>query len=235
MSDIRVSVQWKTSTVFAGEDVECKITFKNVSQSGRSPSPDSHIRNSGTHRERWRETLPSHPLQNGADPSSRQPTPVARFSQANHRTHKSTLSLSAQNGMRQASFPEAKGSMVRGSVLGDSQHRRSVSIVSIGGDGIQETTVHTQPSSFRRPGHGHARAASLQVLPKRNGLSSPGPTSGKSLKPNAYVCAEIQHSTWERSRIHRTVSSVSSLKYAFGTRLKRACLVAIKKPHQTGY
>ena len=31
-SDLQVFVKWKEQTVFAGEDVECTITFKNVAE-----------------------------------------------------------------------------------------------------------------------------------------------------------------------------------------------------------
>ncbi|EOA91039.1 uncharacterized protein SETTUDRAFT_125481 [Exserohilum turcica Et28A] len=55
-SNIRVFVQWKDSTVFAGEDIECTITFKNVA------APDGAHKQNGfaTPSERQRKLPPVH-------------------------------------------------------------------------------------------------------------------------------------------------------------------------------
>lgn len=174
MSDIRVSVQWKSSTVFAGEDIECTITFKNVARARRTPSPNSQIRGHGLHRERWKDNLPSQLLQK---PTAGQQRKSSLASQPGYRKHKPALSLSTPNGhyppQQQNSEPPPQTSTY--------QKRRSISIVSIGTNLPEENTTHTPPlSGVRRPSHGHSRAASLQLLPKRNGFPSPGPTSGIS-------------------------------------------------------
>ena len=173
MSDIRVSVQWKSSTVFAGEDIECTITFKNVARLRRSPSPNAQLRGHGLHRERWKDNLPSHLLQK---PSGGQQRKSSLASQPGYRKHKPALSLSTPNGhfspQQQSNEPPAPQTSGH-------QKRRSISIVSIGSNLAEEESPHRSPlTSVKRPSHGHSRAASLQMLPKRNGFPSPRATSG---------------------------------------------------------
>lgn len=62
--------------------------------------------------------------------------------------------------------------------MGGQRHKRSVSIVSMGGEAsvASESYIHGQTLGSTRPGRGHTRAASLQVLPRRTGVD-PVPSS----------------------------------------------------------
>ena len=181
MSDIRVSVQWKSSTVFAGEDVECTITFKNVARAQGTPSPNSQLRGHGFNRERWKDTLPTHIIQKPAGGHQRQSS-LASVSQPGNRTHRPALSLNTPNGSHFPSSAPSNAPPAQRSGSREGGKRRSISIVSIGSNLVEEEPIHGPPlSGIKRPSRGHSRAASLQFLPKRNGFPSPGPTSGKIL------------------------------------------------------
>lgn len=174
MSDIRVSVQWKSSTVFAGENVECTITFRNVARAQRTPSPNSQLRGHGFHRERWKDTLPPHLIEKPGGGHHRK---SSLLSQSGHRTHKPTLSLNTPNGHI---FSQQHGSATP-PLTSNQEKRRSISIVSIGGNLRDEESGHASPiSGMKKPSYGHSRAASLQVIPRRNGFPSPGPTLGNA-------------------------------------------------------
>lgn len=180
MSDIRVSVQWKQSTVFAGENIECRITFKNISQprsTRRSPSPRSQIRGHTSGRERWKDALPPQ-----ATPTRTHaiPLPNISVSQAKLRAHMPALSLSAPSGTGQGSGGNLQSGASRSEKPPEHSHRRSVSIFSIAGDTSTSDKTHDgKTSASGRPGGKHARAASLQVLPRMAGAFSAGPSSGK--------------------------------------------------------
>ena len=186
MSDIRVSVQWKSSSVFAGEDVECVITFKNFSQAHyapKSPSPNSQPRVASFGRDRWKESLPQHSTNRSLGHTRNNSiSNIEKPSQAISRSHKPALSLSTPHdtsqtpaiGLRDTTKPTVSSGH-------NGKHRRSVSIVSIGGDPLnnQYDQKQRQASTSKRPGRNHARAASLQGLPWKMGMGKLGPTSGK--------------------------------------------------------
>lgn len=183
MSDIRVSVQWKNSTVFAGEEVDCKITFKNVSHASnlrRSPSPGSNSRAHGSGRERWIESLHLQPQQSSVSHKHKPSAPKLKSSQANGSIHRPTLSLNnPRTGLN--NFPGTSTHEPATEKLHSTggRHQRSVSIVSIKKDTLD--AIDGQAEGYlgsKRPNRGHARAASLQVLPHRIGMNS-GPLSGK--------------------------------------------------------
>ena len=186
MSDIRVSVQWKSASVFAGEDLECIITFQNTSQAHQTsalPLQGLQDRFSSSGRERWKGSLPHHPAR-----SSIGHTRNNSFSAADapakilSKSHKPGLSLSnAQLDTRVN--PAITSTEIKQPGPGDAQngkHRRSVSIVSVTGDpyATQYESKQAQTSTSRRPARNHTRAASLQVLPYRGGNNKGGPTSG---------------------------------------------------------
>ena len=188
MSDIRVQVQWKNSTVFAGEEIECEITFRNISQSSnihRTSSPSSLLRNAALGRERWKESLPSQSAQNALGHSHNTPRSLAKTSHPSVGAHRTTLSLNVQTGTKHGpgTIHQASASSEVG--VDNQKHKRSVSIVSIGGDtGTANENYKIGHSQVpNRPGRGHARAPSLQVLPRRTGVDS-GPLSSKDFIPS---------------------------------------------------
>ena len=186
MSDIRVSVQWKNSSVFAGEDLECVITFKNVSQAHyapKSPSPNSQPRVASFGRDRWKESLPQHSANRSLGHTRNNSVSNAeKPSQAILRGHKPALSLSNPHSIRQNPATGLKDTTKPTVNSGhDGRHRRSVSIVSISGDPLtsQYDQKQRQASIGKRPGRNHARATSLQALPRNTSMGKFEPTSCK--------------------------------------------------------
>lgn len=175
-------MQWKNSTVFAGENIECQITFKNISQCSTTRgnsllSPE--LWTSASTRERWKESLASQ------IPSSQSQSPAAPTPQ-NHLTnlgaHRSALTLSAQSprrkdltGIFSCDAPKEVG-------VGQQKHKRSVSIVSIGKEPTSSTEADLHSLVLKRPFRGHARAASLQV-PTHKTVIQPRHSSSEHILP----------------------------------------------------
>ena len=184
MSDIRVSVQWKSSSVFAGEDVECIITFRNVSPGHRTSNshpPNSRPRGISSGRERWKESLPQQRGQKSVGHTRNNSVSNAGSHHlAISRSHKPALSLSTPHDSRQTSAINLKSSNTSDANGGHGgKHRKSVSIVSLGGDpSISEWNSEGQVSTSKRTDRSHARAASLQGLPWRSSTGKLGPTPG---------------------------------------------------------
>ncbi len=181
MSAIHVSTQWKSSTVFAGEEIECTITFENVSQAHnfpRIPSPSSQLLRGGPSRERWKETLQIRSTQGLASSNQRTSPSISGIPQTTSKTHKPSLSLSTSHRCPPVSMPSRSESVSKISSSANNKHRRSVSIVSIGGETIDEAPSRSPVLGSGRPIRGHLRAASLQVLPRRMINSNSGPQSG---------------------------------------------------------
>jgi hypothetical protein len=181
-SNIRVFVKWAEQTVFAGENIECQITFKNVAN---IPSPSKHnayslAANASAGVERQRKSSPLHtvtPQTRNTAPQLQRPPPVTRG-------HRSTLSLnvsSADLRSQRGTSSWKDGHVAAGGE--DRGHRRSVSIMSIGHNDNVNDDLASQSSlgtPSRRPSRGHARSASLQIVPRRSNGSGGGPTSGMS-------------------------------------------------------
>jgi hypothetical protein len=180
LTNIRVSVQWTEQTVFAGEDVECRITFRNVAT---SPAPS-------------RTTLHPTPA-NGFAPGERQrksPTPQVKNNirsnskpPPSNRGHRAALSLSGPVGVGRPQKGSGSWAVGQGNTTTTegSTHKRSVSIISIGASDSAIGDVSSQNSKIegsRRAPRGHGRSASLQIVPRRYGLNG-GPTSGKPMSP----------------------------------------------------
>ena len=182
MSDVHVSVQWISSAVFAGEDLECIITFKNVSQAYHvqsSSSPNFNLRGQSTARERWKESLPHHGPSRSIGHTRNNSISKSDHAQETSSTHWPSSFLASPVDPRH-SIGIAEAQSAKGDTKHE-RHRRSVSIVSLGNDvhQTQNTRTESQTPTVRRPGKGHASAASLQVLPWRSGVVQNGPTSSK--------------------------------------------------------
>lgn len=169
--------------MFAGEEIACKITFKNISNASnsyRSPSPGSHLRTPGPGRERWIESLHSQPQQSPINRNQNFSVPYIISPESHGSAHRPALSLANPlTGLKkpldistQKIAPENLHSVAR-------RHKKSVSIVSIKKEApiINEGRGEGHLVS-KRPTRGHARAASLQVLPHKNDASS-GSLPGK--------------------------------------------------------
>lgn len=168
-SNIRVFITFKEATVFAGEEVEATITFKNVpvprpaqtnarSRTGiTAPAPPlsvaSHLPSGPTHSRRLSLTS-----------QATQAVPASSHNPASG--HRQTLSLNLHNANAgQTGTLGAAGDRRR-----RGNHGRSVSIVSLGSDtGVTKKGGQPSARDPTRPGFKLSRSASLQVSPTSTG------------------------------------------------------------------
>ncbi|KAJ5123875.1 Reduced growth phenotype protein 1 [Penicillium bovifimosum] len=173
-SNIQVFVKWKDQTIFAGEDVECTITFKNVAE----VSADGNNKGEGGQHSRRLSRIANHsPTPNPNSDSffgfkSSQALFSGRrsFSISSQRkpSHRTASSLSTPlTGSH--SFPPNSGPSTPRAWQPGHGHKRSVSILSIDSEGQPDPTPSPHHHYNRpQPARGHGRSASLQVLPRRN-------------------------------------------------------------------
>lgn len=196
MSDIRVFVTFpESSVVFAGETLQCKITFKNVAPVPGTPSPKPHFFDGSPMSPRAGSSgsiggrqlqVPDGRRSGRVSPRSPAPSPGG---------HQTSFSM-----VLPPKSPIAPSSS--GNDCAAQKHRRSVSIVSIGSD-IGETLNVTPGAAQRggnggtspglgksRPGKGHGRSASMQTFGTRN-LHSTSPNSGRITAVNNYSALAV--------------------------------------------
>jgi RAB6A-GEF complex partner protein 2 len=157
-SNIQVFVRFKEQSVFAGEEVQCVITFKNVATL-QAPvfEPKSWP---STARESPAQPQPNKP---GDGLKSQNPRLAAIHSHGARKT-----SQSAHRATASMSIP-AKGSPVSRSTSWSAskrpeKHQRSISIISIGSpDAGMDETSGSPFFADSRPTINHSRSASLQV------------------------------------------------------------------------
>jgi hypothetical protein len=170
-SNIRVFVRWHDQTVFAGEEIKCTITFKNTASTNAQPKQQ----NLSLQVDRSRLASPllgRSKLQAGLTPP-----PSASNSGRGHR--RGALSLSHPPSSSRARSGSIQWPQTQGAENGRSGHghNRSVSIISIGSTGTADDH-HRRDSVGRgqRPHRGHARASSLQIVPRlQTGSITSGP------------------------------------------------------------
>ncbi|KAK3946413.1 Rgp1-domain-containing protein [Diplogelasinospora grovesii] len=189
-SNIRVYIRWHDQVVFAGEEVKCTITFKNVAAGStttpsKQPSPQQQL--SSRHAAQ-NSNRPKPPTAAGLAP------PPAR----GHHRSSASLSLTvpsaaaaSRSRARAGSIPwspppnaalESSSSRPPSSRNGHG-HKRSVSILSIGSsaastiaaEDAQSSSSNNVSSSLagKRPARGHARASSLQIVPRAPPMNGP--------------------------------------------------------------
>lgn len=172
-SNIRVFIQWREQTVFAGEDIECQITFKNVATTPASSKSPLHPSGSnGFLQSPERHRRPPSQIKN----SALSPRPAV----PNRGGHRSSLSLTVppESVHSKQSEQWSRGTSRPG--RGGEGHKRSVSIISMGASESAVDEVASHGSLAERPGRGargHGRSASLQIVPRRNGVHG-GPMTG---------------------------------------------------------
>ncbi|KAL8953884.1 MAG: hypothetical protein Q9222_000258 [Ikaeria aurantiellina] len=197
MSNIQVSVEWKTPAVFAGETLQCVIQLKNIAQPINQRGSTSRASIKETSRERWKHQTATHVREQGADISLRRQrlgTPLNRPSPQE----------SPLDGIRKAPQSDIGNNPHDRQIYSASRrHRRSVSIVTLSSD---------LPSSERwthRPVQSHGRAASLQHLPSR----SIAPIRGATILPQT---TESSSSTYRNGReplSNRTAEAPTAFKF----------------------
>lgn len=75
--------------------------------------------------------------------------------------------------------------------VGQQKHKRSVSIVSIGKEPTIAAESYVQPLALKRPGRGHARAASLQVPSHKTGIAR-GPLSSEHILSSLKIMLNVE-------------------------------------------
>lgn len=177
--NIRVFIRWDDldSTVYAGDEIRCTICFKNIATSGPSNPQHAQLKPPPTQYRTAAAAASSHPSSRLAPPPS---TPTS----ASRRGHRASSSLSASPAKttrgRAGSIPWIPNTHPPDSQSGDgNSHRRSVSIVSIGSvNSFDSQATSNAGSTVSRPGRGHGRSASLQIISRSPVMS--GPRSGRS-------------------------------------------------------
>ncbi|KAF2668402.1 Rgp1-domain-containing protein [Microthyrium microscopicum] len=160
-SNLRVSVQFTQSAIFAGEDVECIITFTNSALPPGFSSPN-HPRLS----QRKIPSIPSRKTSAAQRPRLGQlPAPI-------NRVHRSSSIQSSPPSSHRSERTNAHERVNRPSVAsGKRAHGRSLSILSLAseaqGDNEKFGAENGVSAHGRRSGRGHGRSASLQTYPNR--------------------------------------------------------------------
>ncbi|KAI3340325.1 Rgp1-domain-containing protein [Ustulina deusta] len=176
-TDIRVFVKWDDQTVFAGEEIRCQITFKNVAPTASSASTPNLRQPPQASPRTDRSRQPS-PLLSPRGGSTNGLTPPASA-----RSHRSTLSLSVpspssrlRNSIQQ--WPPPQLPTPTPPPKPGHAHKRSLSIVSMGSNATVDDQAYGNGTQTRsqRPARGHSRSASLQITP-RLGTTTNGPQS----------------------------------------------------------
>ena len=165
MSNLKIFVEWERPTVFAGEDIKCIITFKNVapaSSRARSTSPRAIVRPLETGPDQWDSAVSAQSV------SSQRARVSAYRNQRSLRPHapghRSTMSLSVPvttAHLDKAGTQNTEASIPRTTTH---KHKRSISIISIGAntgsDDDKRLGGRTLPIAWKT--RSHIRAASFQ-------------------------------------------------------------------------
>ena len=185
-SDIQVFVRFKEPSVFAGEELECTITFKNVANEQNDASPLES--RSGRHSRRVSLVQQSATTPRGSSTGWSKENPrlaaaglhSARSSLG--RIHKATASLSMPKSSGTVLASPATPYSDKAVVKPGPEHRRSVSIISAGSVDLRddyESQKIARMAERSRPDLSHRRTSTLQAYPERGlGLSKDG-LSGK--------------------------------------------------------
>jgi len=170
-SNIQVFVKWKDQTIFAGENVECTITFKNVADTTTDPSSGGE----GGHQ-RKQSRIVNHPSTYNSDSYFSLKSPQGLFSSRRSFSigsqrkpyHRTTSSMSTPPVSSHSFPPSSTSPSTPRSWQPGHSHKRSVSILSIESEGPSEKPTPPQTYGRSKPARGHGRSASLQITPKRN-------------------------------------------------------------------
>ncbi|KAF7189836.1 40S ribosomal protein S8-B [Pseudocercospora fuligena] len=191
-SNIRAYVRWKEPTVYAGEEIECIITFKNIAKlSSRRKDNEVNGNGNSTNHSRRTSLVPGsvpHSRKSSAQvskpvPLSRAPSTTAASTKGGPvgRGHRPTLSLNVGGASSRGSNgpPSSYQAPTPGSAKPGAGHGRSLSIMSMGSEAVSEGRTPTATLG-KRPVKAHGRSASLQYTPS---LSAQSPATLGMLSP----------------------------------------------------
>lgn len=182
-SNIRAFVQWKEPSIYAGDDIECTITFKNVATPPGQEPQEEDIAHTPHANGFSRAPSAAASRRSSLVQSSAQASWAPSFSgsrQASHgRGHRPALSLNVlsapsrpglhSGGLQSAPMPSRTPTSARPA----KGHGRSLSIMSLGSEAPSEGRTAAAPVPSKRPTKGHTRSASLQIMSKPPPLPSP--------------------------------------------------------------
>jgi len=182
-SDIQVFVRFKEQSVFAGEDIQSVITFKNVASISDKNTWDTKIWHS---RGRAASGNATELSQGSGGLSSQAPRLAAIKSHGARKRsksgHRNTASLSIPFIGSSAPTSTSWNAPPVISARPTHNHQRSVSIISLGSPDVGNEDVQRAVFPPRsRPTINHGRSASLQVHPRRTDGSYDGPSSCEHL------------------------------------------------------
>ncbi|KAI1322983.1 Rgp1-domain-containing protein [Xylariaceae sp. FL0255] len=174
-SNIRVFIKWDEQTVFAGEELRCHITFKNIAPAANAQITSiTNPRQSSLSSPRPDRPRQPSPLSSPHPPKTTNgliPPPAAG------RGHRSTLSLNVPttaSRLRNATPQWPPPQMPPPSQRSGHSHKRSLSIISIGSNAtVEDVNGNSSPARFQRPSRGHGRSASLQIVPRHPSTNGP--------------------------------------------------------------
>lgn len=177
-SDIRVFAFFKDQSVFAGEDIQCIITFKNMASISDNLASETKTR----HPLRWAasESVADNPhirRKGGLGLGNPLLTPVnSRGARETSKTgHRATTSLSSPFPGSSVSSPWTASPATR--QRQPHTHQRSVSIMSMGSPDVRnEGTQRAIYPSISRPTINHGRSTSHQGHLKKSDGNHDGPS-----------------------------------------------------------
>lgn len=190
-SNIRAYVHWKNSVVYAGEDIECIITFKNTARLPKNEGEDNErqaLGRNGALHSRKASANPSAMHSRRSSLAQMKPPPFSRAPSLSatsargtqgSRGHRPSLSLNVVTAPSRAVNGLASGANTpNGTAKPTSGHARSLSIISLGSEAASEgrMPIATAPGQNKRPSRGHGRSASMQYTSSLGG-HSPATTS----------------------------------------------------------
>ncbi|KAG9700005.1 Rgp1-domain-containing protein, partial [Aureobasidium melanogenum] len=163
-------VYWKESSVFAGEEIECIISFKNTcdDDDDDQQAPDDKTTTS-RHKPAQRQRTVTHSTQQ----LSTAPSVAPSVAGSRTPSHRPTLSLTVYPPPTSAHArvpSHAASNTTTTSARHVQTHGRSLSIMSMGSDKAATTN---SMNSRRPPARGHGRSASMQVLSRTPSYQAP--------------------------------------------------------------
>nr|POE96491.1 protein sat1 [Quercus suber] len=181
-SNVRAFVHWREPAVYAGEQIECVITFKNIAPAQRKEAPEQvdgstplprqeeDGRNGGFSFDPRKSSTATGSKQGAPGPvpqsrrasivqaASRTPSiPSTRAVSGRGRGHRPTLSLNvvsatSKTGLRSAPLPQGRFNPTQSTVQPTRGHGRSLSIMSLGSDVRSDGKIASSSTNGGEPG-----------------------------------------------------------------------------------
>nr|OQO22636.1 hypothetical protein B0A51_11444 [Rachicladosporium sp. CCFEE 5018] len=172
-SNIRAFVQWRDSSVYVGDEIECIITFRNIASTIKQEDEAHHGAKPPGGDARAAQSSRRSSVAPTNTQAARAPSIAATRAPSNNRGHRPALSLNVVSAPSKAGLYNAPlrsaPLQTRTPVTANATkgyHGRSLSIMSLGSEAPGDCTPPMVTSQGRKPSNGHMRSASLQVSSK---------------------------------------------------------------------